>query len=139
METKNPIRVKLFWLKVNKAGIDDCWIWSGAKDGKYGNFTVAPRKTAKAHRFSFKLAFGWIKNHPYQVNHKCRNTLCVNPKHLILLHGITNNEESNSASAINKRKKYCKYGHKFTDDNIIRFKDGHRRCKICIESKNSAS
>jgi hypothetical protein len=141
METTNPVRVSNFWSKVNKNGpfckIEDidlgrCWIWTGACDGKYGNFAVAKNKVGKAHRFSFKLAFGWLLSHPYQIDHKCRETMCVNPKHLFCLLGRDNNERSNSPSAINKRKTHCIRGHEFTEDNIIRFKDGYRRCKTCI-------
>jgi hypothetical protein len=142
VEVTNPIRVKYFWEKVNKDGpipkkhpeLGKCWEWTGAKDKKgYGNFTVAKGKTSKAHRFSFKLAFGWLLDHPYQVHHKCENTSCVRPKHLIHLHGTRNNDLSTSPSAINKRKTHCKRGHEFTEDNIVRGSKGNRRCKSCRE------
>ena len=144
MEVNNPLRVKRFWLKVNKQGsipkkhpeLGRCWEWSGAQDLKgYGNFTVGKRQTGKAHRFSFLLAFGWILKHPYQVDHKCENTSCVRPSHLICLLGWKNNEKSSSPSAVNKRKTHCVHGHKFTESNIIRNSKGHRRCKACREGE----
>src|SRR5258708_2314691 len=108
METTNLLRVERFWEKVDKDGpipekspeLGKCQIWTGAKDKKgYGNFTVAVRKTGKAHRFSFLLAYGWILEKPYQVDHKCENTSCVRPSHLICMLGKYNNEKSSSPSA----------------------------------------
>jgi HNH endonuclease len=153
METTNPIRIKLFWSKVDKEGpypeirseyiensftdknLGRCWVWMGAKDQKgYPNFTVARNKTAKAHRFSFKLAFGWLLEHPYQIDHKCNNPSCVNPRHLFHLLGKDNNAKSNSASAVNKRKTHCKYDHEFSDENTIR-KNGRRICITCEKER----
>ena len=139
METNNPDRVKRFYEKVDKDGpipakhpeLGKCWIWTGAKDRKgYGNFAVGKGRTAKAHRFSFKLAFGWLLPKPFQVDHKCENTSCVRPKHLIHLLGYQNNEKSNSASAVNKRKTHCSKGHPFSEDNILRI-GGRRICLAC--------
>lgn len=148
METQNTTRVKLFWTKVNKNGpfpeirpdyvegnLGRCWVWTGAKDQKgYPNFTVAKNKTAKAHRFSFKLAYGWLLGHPYQIDHKCNNPSCVRPSHLFHLLGKYNNEKSNSASAINKRKTHCKRGHLFSEENTIR-KNGRRICITCEKER----
>ena len=108
-----------------------CWSWAGASDQKgYPNFTVGKRKTAKAHRFSFKLAYGWLLDKPYELDHKCGNTNCVRPRHLQFLSGYKNNEKSNSASAINKRKTHCKYGHQYSEENTIK-ENGRRRCIAC--------
>jgi hypothetical protein len=148
METTNPIRIKLFWSKVDKEGpsfvptdlypetnLGRCWLWKGALDQKgYPNFTVAKKKQAKAHRFSFLLQYGWILPHPYQIEHKCKNTFCVNPRHLVCLLGKVNNERSNSASAVNKRKTHCKYNHPFSDENTIR-KNGRRICITCEKER----
>lgn len=141
LEITNPKRVELFWQKVDKDGpiivsdLGNCWVWTGAKDQKgYSNFTVARGKQAKAHRFSFLLAFGWLLPHPYQVDHKCNNPSCVRPSHLSLLLGKDNNEKSNSASAINKRKTHCKYNHPFDDNNTLR-KYGRRICIQCEKDR----
>lgn len=148
MEISNPTRVERFWKKVDKDGplwpeapenlldeLKKCWIWIGAKDKKgYPNFVVAKGKTSKAHRFSFMLKWGWILPHPYQVDHKCVNPSCVNPYHLLCVHGRTNNERSNSPSAINKRKTHCKFGHQFSDENTIR-KNGRRICIACEKDR----
>ena len=141
LETNNPARVDRFFAKVNKDGplfredLGRCWEWVGAKDSSgYGNFTCSPSRTCKAHRFSFLLCFGWLLSHPYQIDHKCENTSCVRPSNLFCLLGKENNEKSNSASAINKRKTHCKHGHEFSDENTIR-RNGKRYCITCEKER----
>lgn len=150
MEVYNSRRVELFYKKINKNGptwygagtnlredLKKCWIWEGAKDKDgYGNFTVGRKKTGKAHRFSFLLKWGWILPHPYQIDHQCNNTSCVNPYHLLLLHGKTNNYKSNSPSAINKRKTHCCKGHKFSENNTLH-KNGRRICLECVDERKN--
>jgi hypothetical protein len=145
MEVENPLRVLLFWKKVNKDGPisklgTKCWIWTGSKDAKgYGNFTGGKRKSIKAHRFSFLLRWGWILSPPfYQVHHRCDNPSCVNPHHLMCISNTDNNALSNSPSAINKRKTHCKYGHAF-DENNTRWDNGRRRCITCEKKRIARS
>lgn len=134
MEIDNPIRIWLFWTKVLVDLPDRCWIWNGARDQKgYGNFTCAIGIVRKAHLFSWILHNGEIPA-GMQVDHECENTWCVNPFHLQLLTGPENNDKSNSASAINKRKTHCKYGHELIEKNIRR-KNGRRICITCEKEK----
>jgi hypothetical protein len=63
--------------RVNEKG---CWIWSGTTSNGYGRLYVGP-KTEFAHRWSHENFIGPIPP-GYQVDHKCRETLCVNPDHL---------------------------------------------------------
>lgn len=47
------------------------------------NFRIHGRHVSKrAHRVSFEEFVGPIPEGGYEVDHKCRNTLCVNPAHL---------------------------------------------------------
>lgn len=66
-----------FWSKVNKAG--DCWEWTGAIAGRYGQFSNMGK--IPAHRFSWALHFGEIPEGLFVLHH-CDNPICVRPDHL---------------------------------------------------------
>jgi hypothetical protein len=69
-----------FWAKVNKSA--ECWAWSGAHNGRYGNVSVCNVRFS-AHRFSYLAAKGGIPPGMI-VRHACDNSMCVNPAHLVL-------------------------------------------------------
>lgn len=59
-----------------------CWIWEGSRHGKgYGHFKV-DGQTCKAHVVSHLLYIGPVPKGMI-VRHRCNNTSCVNPDHLI--------------------------------------------------------
>ena len=62
-----------------------CWEWQGptSGDGRGGGY---PRmkldgQTVAVHRVMFTLFHGYVPGKK-QIDHKCRNRLCVNPFHL---------------------------------------------------------
>lgn len=58
-----------------------CWIWHGAgKTGRYGRYSVNGRME-QAHRVAYEWSVGPIPT-GLQLDHLCRQTLCVNPDHL---------------------------------------------------------
>jgi HNH endonuclease len=66
-------------LKPNRFRIDEetgCWVWLLCRQGKYGS-----ERSGLAHRNYYKKHKGPIPD-GMQVDHLCRNTLCVNPDHL---------------------------------------------------------
>lgn len=72
------------WDKVEVSGVDECWLWTGAKnrDG-YGSVGNGNGGTMLAHRAMweqehFAIAPGLC------VLHKCDTPACVNPSHLFL-------------------------------------------------------
>lgn len=70
-------REERFWEKVNKT--DTCWLWTGSKTNwGYGCFWNG-KKIVLAHRYSFELMAGIIKN---CALHTCDNRLCVRPDHI---------------------------------------------------------
>ena len=88
-----------FWAKVDKSGpvpqhrldLGPCWLWTGSRGaGKpgyssYGHTSFEKKSDGKwkqeyVHRISFWIAHGrWPKK---DIDHLCRNTICVNPRHL---------------------------------------------------------
>lgn len=91
-----------FWRLVDKAGPDDCWLWTGGNGGTakhvYGIFRLeAGGKTHCAHRFAYELAVGEIPD-GMEIDHRhtCPK-LCVNPAHLRLATGKQNKENRKGA------------------------------------------
>ncbi|MCH9732852.1 MAG: HNH endonuclease [Actinomycetia bacterium] len=70
-----------FWDKVHKT--QDCWLWTAGTSHGYGHFGVTRCKSVYAHRWAYEQAVGPIPE-GLQIDHRCHNTLCVNPQHLRL-------------------------------------------------------
>lgn len=97
-----------FWSKVDVRGPDDCWLWMAAQHtkqrgqhvyGPYGYFYAGKRpdgrkRTMEAHRWVYQSVYGALPR-DIAVDHKCCNTLCVNPAHL--------REATNKQNAENRR------------------------------------
>ena len=109
-----------------------CWLWCAGSGGtstrginRYGVFSGG-----YAHRWSYEYFKGPIPK-GMTVDHKCRQTFCVNPEHLRLQ---TVAENVRGSVSFNGRKSVCKYGHPLTPENIYHKhqNQGHQReCRIC--------
>lgn len=116
---------------------DDCWYWSSAvnKFG-YGAFWL-DGKTVRAHRYSYEMIKGKIPD-GLQLDHLCRNRLCVNPEHLEVV-SLTENIKRGLTGKINhhsSKKTHCPKGHEYTEDNIKRIKNNNRNCLTCHREWN---
>ena len=70
-----------FLEKIDKGDPDDCWLWHGGRNGRYGAFHPETDTTELAHRYSYETFVGPIPA-GMNINHSCDVCLCVNPRHL---------------------------------------------------------
>jgi hypothetical protein len=118
-----------------------CWLWLGAVRGwrrspMHGGYGVLWRDgdNFPAHRVAYELYVGPIPE-GMVIDHKCRNTRCVNPDHLRPITGRENIMCGNGASARNAAKTHCSRGHSLTGDNVKWVPHRgteHRRCWACL-------
>jgi hypothetical protein len=79
-----------------------------------------------AHRVAYELVIGQIPA-GLELDHLCRNVVCVNPAHL---EPVTRAENMRRRSAA---QTHCKHGHEFTPENTYYYWHGgrHRACRAC--------
>lgn len=102
-----------FFAKVNAEG--PCWEWTAAtmKQNGYGVFNRGRSDgTVLAHRFSYELLVGPIPD-GLQLDHLCRNRICVNPDHLEPVTQRENLLRGTTLPGQNARKDRCPQGHPY--------------------------
>ena len=118
-----------FMGKVNKTGT--CWLWTGVTAGtrgRYGYFQAATKQSINkvlAHRWIYTQVIGDIPD-GMEIDHLCRNKMCVNPQHL---EPVTPDENKRRA-----RLDVCRSGrHDLTDPENVRWDNQGRRrgCLSC--------
>jgi hypothetical protein len=107
---------------------DECWRWLGARTGHgYGNATWDGRQIG-AHRLVYELLVAPIAK-GLQIDHLCRNKLCVNPAHL---EPVTPAENTRRVpSWPNAMKTHCPHGHPYDEANTLVYANGRRHCRAC--------
>lgn len=124
-----------FWRYVTKGEPDECWLWRGGRMKGYGSFflEVDGGRTSGAHRASHILFIGPIPE-GYEVDHLCKVTLCVNPRHLEAVTRDENRRRSDAISERNRAKTHCPAGHAYDEANthFEKVPSGlGRRCRKC--------
>lgn len=112
---------------INKT--EGCWLWTGWKNNKGYGMLTERGKHVLAHRMMWESINGPIPS-GMELDHLCRNTLCVRPDHL---EAVTHRENIlRGAGPIprNARKTHCPHGHVYDRKNT-RLNNGHRACRAC--------
>lgn len=125
------IRIRRFF---DEGPRNQCWPWKGAitKDG-YGSYRMGGKgaPTRRAHRAVYVALVGPIPDgKQWHVDHLCRNTVCVNPAHLEVVHTSINTLRGRAPSAVNARKTHCPQGHPYD----VTYSTGgrcYRACRRC--------
>lgn len=120
-----------WWFNTTIIDEEQCWIWKGRPTGSgYGSLRV-DGKSVPAHRFGYTMLVGPIPK-GLQIDHLCRNRMCVNPLHLEPVTSKENTHRGMGPAGIAFRMKNCKNGHPLVDDNLyINPTTGKRRCRKC--------
>lgn len=110
-----------FWGKVNFAGRDDCWLWTGGKDTYgYGRFGITHRRMIGAHKMAYMLANGLIEIPKGGIIcHHCDNPPCCNPRHLYLGDKSSNAKDYYSRHRNNLRRGESNHNHRLTVDQVL--------------------
>lgn len=112
--------------KIDASG--PCWLWLGAPrvtDG-YG-MAYLGRRQERAHRAVWRFLVGRIPD-GMDLDHVCRNRICVNPDHLEVVSRRVNMLRGIHPSALAVRSGRCKRGHSDWEPNG---RGGSRRCRTC--------
>lgn len=105
-----------------------CWLWIGAKTPTRGlvyGVRLDGKRIRKAHIISYERSVGLVPD-GMELDHLCRNTLCVRPDHLEPVPHKINVLRGMSPGALNAKKSCGPCGHPYDGH------DGKRRyCKNC--------
>ena len=116
-----------------------CWQWLANTFGD-GRGQVTYRKQKwQAHKWLWCSLRGNVPE-GLELDHLCRNGLCVNPYHLEAVSHQINCQRGQGWSGRNIRKLQCPQGHTYTVENTLFFtrRNGAmgRRCAQCRKDQN---
>lgn len=120
-----------------------CWLWLSSivtPTKGYGSYGLignpdwrSKNRQLYAHRVSYELHVGEIPA-GHDIDHNCRNTLCVNPDHL----QPRSKKDHRQVSWDRILKGNCKRGHTMDDRNTWIEKTGARHCRKCHADREAA-
>jgi hypothetical protein len=128
-------RLERFWRSVEVGHPLGCWWWIGkGSTHGYGRFTfgrrsLGERRDVYAHRFAYEALIGPIPD-GMQLDHLCRNRVCVNPDHLEIVTSAVNTSRGWPTTSTT-----CKRGHRLSGTNLyIQPSTGRRCCQLCKDA-----
>jgi len=124
--------VERFMDYISPEPMTGCWLWGGGSDSKtgYGKFRLGRKDgQAMAHRFAYEHFIGPIPE-GMQIDHLCRQRLCVNPEHLEPVTIKENVLRGVGLSARNAKATHCIHGHELKPENTYVWR-GQRECRAC--------
>lgn len=117
-----------------------CWNWTGSKGPHgHGQFRMGA-KMIPAHRIAW-LDGGRGNTIPegYVIDHLCRNTSCVNPRHLEPVPQLVNVQRGLRGREAHPN---CPNGHPYSPENtkyVRRNGREHRYCVTCLRASRRAT
>lgn len=80
---------------------EGCWLWTGPTSGENGRGRGYPRMSLDGATVAVHIAMYTIEHGPIpprkQIDHRCRNRLCVNPDHLEMVTHRQNQKRRDAA------------------------------------------
>ena len=131
----NPLSIERFLTKIDFG--EHCWTWTGATAGEgYGAAWDADNgRQTYAHRIAHELFHGPIPE-GLEVDHLCRNRLCVRPTHLEAVTGAENKRRARERAGL---LDHCAKGHPFDEVNTYVNPKGYRSCRLCERARRRQS
>lgn len=113
-----------------------CLEWKGLLDEDgYGRVKVNNTDT-RIHRAFFEMWYGVKLEKSDVLLHQCDNPRCFNPFHLrkgTQAENIADMDAKGRRVSASSFVTHCPHGHEYTPENTRIYKDGKRRCKLCID------
>jgi len=132
VNSRVSVHVAAYLADRSRLARNGCVEWTGPiLNSGYGAAHVAGMKTT-AHRVAF-IAAGKDIPPGMELDHLCRNRICVNVAHLEPVTRKQNMERTPIAQA-----DACAHGHLFTPENTYVKSNGCRSCRTCNAARQQA-